>query len=110
MSSTSCTVPSLSLHEAPFEVPWASSIWAKVVATNIYGSSEQSEAGNGGIIYAVPDAPTNLQENTDDRTGTTLGLTWQDGADPGGKSVEDYKITVTSSDGLYSVVTDNFVS
>jgi hypothetical protein len=110
LQATSCTVPALSLHLAPFELPWASSVWAKIVATNAYGSTEQSLAGNNGIIYAVPDAPVNLQENYDDRTGTTLGLTWEDGADPGGKPVVDYKVTVTSSDGLYSVVTEYLTS
>jgi hypothetical protein len=39
VSATSCTVPALSLHYAPFELPWASSIYAKIVATNAYGST-----------------------------------------------------------------------
>jgi hypothetical protein len=58
------------------------------------------------VIFTVPDAPVNLQENLDERSITTLGLTWEDGADPGGKPVLDYKITVTSSDGLYNFVTE----
>lgn len=55
MTNTECTIPSIVLHEAPYNLPWASSIYVKVLATNIYGSSEQTEAGNGGIIYALPD-------------------------------------------------------
>jgi hypothetical protein len=65
MSALSCTIPSISLHEDPFNLPWASSVYAKIVATNIYGSSEYSVAGNGAVIYAVPDVPVTLTENSD---------------------------------------------
>jgi hypothetical protein len=40
MANTLCTIPSIVLHEAPFNLPWASSIYVKVIATNAYGSSE----------------------------------------------------------------------
>lgn len=66
--------------------------------------------GNGAVIYAVPEKPVLLTENTNERSGSTLGLTWQDGADSGGHPVIDYKVTVTSSDGLYSTVTEQLTS
>lgn len=53
-----------------------------------------SVAGNSGIIYAVPDAPVSLTENLSERTYTSLGFVWVDGADPGGLPILDYKVTV----------------
>ena len=57
-----------------------SNIEAKVVATNVKGSSTASLAGNGASIIAIPDAPVNLAENTSERTATTLGLSWSAGS------------------------------
>lgn len=94
------------LHNSPFDLPWASSIWVKVWATNIYGTSELSEAGNVGIIYAVPDAPVDLTENLVERTYTTLGFVWTDGADPGGLPIIDYKVQVTDTQGNYNVIAE----
>jgi hypothetical protein len=64
---------------APFVLPWSSEVWVKVSVTNLYGTSELSDEGNGAVIYAVPDAPVNVQENYADRTGSTLGIIWEDG-------------------------------
>lgn len=38
-----CTVPTIVLHVNAFELPWASEVWARVTATNIYGDSFVSE-------------------------------------------------------------------
>jgi hypothetical protein len=46
--NTSCTVDVSDLKAAPFELPWGSHIWAKVLAINIVGESEYSSPGNGG--------------------------------------------------------------
>lgn len=54
-------------------------------------------------MYAVPDPPVDVIEEMADRSETTVGLYWSDGADSGGWPVEDYKVTITSSDGLYSM-------
>jgi hypothetical protein len=91
-------------HLAPFNLPWASQVFAKIVANNIYGSSDQSSPGSGTIIYAVPDVPTTLTDNTAARTSTTLGLTWVDGDDSGGLPVIDYRVYVTSTTGSYRVI------
>lgn len=53
-----------------------------------------SVAGNDGIIYTLPDAPVSLTENLDERTYSTLGINWVDGADSGGLTIIDYKVTV----------------
>jgi hypothetical protein len=44
-------------------LPWGSSIFAKVIAVNLYGDSLISLEGNGAIITTNPDAPINLLEN-----------------------------------------------
>lgn len=79
MDATSCTIPALSLHYSPFLLPWGSSVYAKVMATNAYGSTELSSEGNGAVIFTYPDPPVNLQENLAERSISTLGLTWEDG-------------------------------
>ena len=104
MTSTLCNVPSIVFHLAPFNLPWASQVFAKIVANNIYGSSDQSSPGSGTIIYAVPDVPTTLTDNTAARTSTTLGLTWVDGDDSGGLPVIDYRVYVTLTTGRYRVI------
>jgi hypothetical protein len=44
----------------PYNLPWGSSIYAKLYATNSYGDSETSEVGNGAVILTNPDAPFDL--------------------------------------------------
>lgn len=63
MISTACTVPTTQLKNAPFNLPWGSSIYAKVTAVNVYGNSLESVEGNGAKILTVPDAPVNLANN-----------------------------------------------
>ena len=76
VSDSKCTVPIASLLQAPFNLPWGSSIWAKVMATNSYGNSKVSEKGNGAKILTNPDAPVFLSENYQGRTATALALVW----------------------------------
>jgi hypothetical protein len=64
------------LINSPFSIQWGSDIYAKVSAINLYGSSTESDAGNGAIILTNPDAPLSLQNLPDVTTGTTIGLTW----------------------------------
>ncbi len=67
-----------------------------MVATNIYGDSLESLEGNGAVIVAVPDKPINVAVDYQYRSASTLGLIWENGADPGGLPVLDYRITITS--------------
>ena len=63
INTQSCLVPVSTLRNLPFEIPWATSVWATVMAENIYGKSGTSEPGNGATIVTVPDAPLNLRNN-----------------------------------------------
>jgi hypothetical protein len=47
VSETKCTVPIVSLKNAPYSLPWGSHVYAKVSAINIIGSSAFSAVGNG---------------------------------------------------------------
>jgi hypothetical protein len=89
-TSTTCTIPVTVLRASPFSLNWGTSVFAKVVATNIYGNSIESVAGNGAVITTTPDAPINLDENTSLRTKSTIGLTWNKADFIGGAEIIDY--------------------
>jgi len=67
------------LKSSPYSLSWAASVYAKVIALNVYGASIASEPGNGAVIITYPDAPVSLAENYNLRTATSLSLVWQDG-------------------------------
>lgn len=58
-----CTIPVTTLIVEPYSLPWGSSVYAKVIAINIYGDSTESLAGNGAVIVTTPDAPINVAED-----------------------------------------------
>lgn len=77
MAATECTVPVTVLKALPFELDWGTNVHAKIVATNIYGNSGESDVGNGAIITTTPDPPVKLVEYYPDRSPTTLGFRWE---------------------------------
>ena len=108
--TTTCTIPVTALRSSPFSLEWGSSVYAKVGAKNIYGSSLESSAGNGAIITTTPDAPISLTENTSLRSKSTLGLSWSKADFIGGAEIIDYRISISQSGGAYSVLATNVVS
>lgn len=60
VTSASCTFASSVVNGAPFLVDWGNSVWAKVSATNAYGTTDFSTPGNGATIITGPDPPTSL--------------------------------------------------
>jgi len=92
--TTTCTVPLATLRTSPFSLEWGSSVFAKVVAINSYGSSLASSEGNGAVITTIPDAPISLTEDTAFRTKSSLGLTWSQAVFNGGTVVIDYRISI----------------
>ena len=109
-TDNSCTIPVNALRAYPFSLSWGTSIYAKVVATNLYGSSLVSNEGNGAIITTTPDSPINLTEDTSLRTKSTLGLSWSQAAFNGGAAIIDYRISIAQVGGSYSVLASNLVS
>jgi hypothetical protein len=101
ISARTCWVPINTFLIAPFNLPWGSSIYAIVTSTNYYGTSVNSIAGNGAIILTVPDPPINLANVVDQTTSTTIGLVWEDGFEPGGTPIIDYKIWSDQGNNLF---------
>jgi hypothetical protein len=79
-------------------------VWAEVFAYNVYGNSATSSEGNGAIMLFYPDSPVSLTEDFSLRTISTVGFTWLNGADSGGVTVVDYRVTVTNSANSYNLV------
>lgn len=86
-------VPIASLTQLPYSLSFGDSVYAKVVASNVKGSSSESAGGNGATIITKPDAPIELSEDILYRTESTLGLTWTPGAQNGGSTVFEYRIS-----------------
>lgn len=64
------------LLASPYNVDGGDSVYAKVLAVNFYGESDQSVEGNGAYYTRVPDAPVSLTEDITQRSATSDGLTW----------------------------------
>lgn len=79
---------------APWNHVTGDSIFARVIASNIKGASEPSEKGNGASIINRPDSPYNLVEDMSEKTKSTIGLTWTEGAYNGGSPIIDYRISM----------------
>ena len=69
-------MPIATLRTAPYNIAWGSGIYATVSATNIYGTSAVSLAGNGAVILTVPTEPINLANVPSLTNGVQIGLTW----------------------------------
>lgn len=87
-----CNINFSTIVASPYNYNGGESVFAKVVAVNSYGETEQSTEGNGATYTRVPDSPNNLAENNSVRTSTENGLTWSPGAHDGGLMVIDYRI------------------
>ena len=69
-----CSIPVVYLKASPFFIEWAGPVYAKIIALNIYGSSAESDGGNGAKLQTYPDPPLIIFENFEDRTATDLGI------------------------------------
>jgi hypothetical protein len=92
VAQTTCSVPTSVLITDPFDLPFGSSIYAKVKAVNLVGSSDYSAVGNGGILLTTPGAPLSFANNVAVSDKTQIGLTWYQGINNGGIPVIDYRI------------------
>ena len=97
-------MPLSKLTAAPFSLLRGYSIHFKVIATNPYGDSLASDSGNGGIVVLVPDSPINLQNDLSVTTASVIKFTWDDGAQNGGESIIDYRVSYDQSTGNFVVL------
>ena len=77
VSSQSCQVPIAAIIESPYSLVWGSSVFANIVAINLYGESASSQPGNGAIILTNPDAPVSLTNLPGITDSVQIGITWQ---------------------------------
>ena len=90
----------------PFNLPWGSSINARLLAFNAYGESDVSPYGNGAIITTNPDAPVGLEDLIALRTPTSLSFRWQEGAKNGGATVTSYRVSFDQAVGVWQVLAE----
>lgn len=106
VTNRQCEIPIATLRVSPFNLPWGSSVYAKLSAINLYGTSQESAAGNGAQILTNPDAPVSLANDPAVTLGTQIGLTWLDGTSNGGTIILDYKIWSDQATDSYIDVAD----
>jgi len=63
-----------------------------VISTNFYGDSIFSVAGNGAVIWVVPDAPINIANDAATSSDKIIKITWTQGSSNGGSEIIDYSI------------------
>lgn len=90
VSTTTCTVPISILQASPYNLPWGTSVYATVIATNLIGSSAASVPGNGAVMATYPDPPRSLANSS--LTATDITLAWSTGFSNGGLAVLDYQV------------------
>jgi hypothetical protein len=93
LDETRCEIPSAHFTEAPFNLNWSETIYAKVTATNQKGDSPISDRSNGVQIFRVPDAPLSLVNVADQTTAVQIGVSWTIGVESGGTPVLDYRVS-----------------
>ena len=102
-STTSCSVPIAKLIVEPFNLPWGSSIVAKVRAINVVGASPYSTEGSGAIILTNPDAPYNLVNVPEITAKHQIGLDWESLTFSGGENILDFTISYAQGTDDYLV-------
>lgn len=100
---------------SPFDLPWGSSVYATIIATNLVGDSIVSDEGNGARILTYPDPPTALANDPTQTSATKILFTYLDGTEDGGTPIIDYRVSYKPSSELtFNVlatgVTDQYYS
>jgi hypothetical protein len=93
VAAHSCSVLTSDLLAAPFNLPWGSSVYARITAQNIIGNSLASDSGNGAVILTTPDSPLSLANDPTSTLANQISLTWNEGSDDGGSPVLDYTVS-----------------
>jgi hypothetical protein len=106
-TAVTCTVPVQNLRASPYLLAWGSSVYARVLAINLYGTSAPSASANGAVIITYPDAPTIPVEIYSDRSASTLGIMWTAGLANGGSPVIDYEISAAILPAAFVVLSSN---
>ena len=81
------------LQAAPYSWIRGDSVYAKVSASNVWGESKLSTAGNGATIVTIPSPPINLLNNATVTSDTMIGFSWSDGIQTGGRPITEYRVS-----------------
>ena len=92
MAQKRCVVSFDVFRGEQFNLPWGSSIYAKVYAKNIMGDSITSAAGNGAIITTTPSAPIDLIFDYAISNAEQISISWSAPVETGGVEILDYRI------------------
>jgi hypothetical protein len=91
-TTRTCSIPIAVLRASPYNFAWGSSIYARLSASNIYGTSIMSEEDNGAIILTVPDIPINLANVVELTLANQIGVSWEEAVNNGGTPVIDFTL------------------
>jgi titin len=99
-----CTVFVSTLKSEPFSLDWGAEIKVKLLAFNTYGDSAMSAVGGGAFIITYADAPRTLAEVVASRTPSSITFTWLAGAEDGGSTVTDYRVSSDQALSVWTVI------
>ena len=88
-TAITCTIANSVLQTAPYHLPDEASVYAKVLATSLIGSSAYSAAGLGAILPRIPNVPA--APTTTNPSSTTVGVAWVAPFD-GGSPITGYSV------------------
>lgn len=88
------------LTAAPYNLPYGSSVFARVTAINAYGTSVTSGSSNGAVILNLPSTVvvSNFAPGTD---ANQVTIQWTEPTETGGTPLLDYEI-------YYTIPTESF--
>lgn len=102
-----CYVSLFDTLAAPYSLVKGEEIVARIIATNSYGDSDFSPAGNGALQQLVPDAPINLTRDEDVTDASVIRFTWTEGLSDGGASVIDYDVYWDQGTGSWALLKED---
>ena len=85
-------MPFTALRAEPFDIPWGSSIYARVLSVNVVGQSSYSAVGNGAVILSIASAPYNLENDAAVSSQSEIKFDWYEPLETGGTSILDYRV------------------
>jgi hypothetical protein len=92
IANTICQISLSKLIIEPYSLVLNESMYAKIIAYNVYGDSPYSEPGNGGLVKLVPDAPINIFNDPVITSDIRIRFTWTEGLSNGGIDVYDFSV------------------
>jgi hypothetical protein len=99
-----CTTPIFTLQAASFNLAQGAGIYARVIDTNVFGSSIASPSFNGAVILNNPDPPSQLANNLAITSAPVIALTWVAPIVVGGMVMIDYRVSWDQGTGTYVVL------